>query len=336
MNEEEKREESYLKIKLKNGLTIDCLTEPYVLIEREITSEEDQGLSLIVSDQVKKYDRLCYTTGLDTMKLIFERKTLRCSSLTYANLNDRMERERVGVSQYAGGRFICCFSHASHESVPFWMYYGIGEKKNKVLLKFNNFSKTLNESIFIDYCLLNEGKRMFFYSDDYERTAKHNCIMGQHLGLPKINEDFEIDNYISCIEMLDVEYLPSDDEAFVKDYSGIAEVDFGEYLIDEDKKKQLECFLPDCLGRQKSLPWSYEEESRILCCLNQQDSSKWDFIDLRLKDKIFKDLIIVMNPWADKELENKIIEIIEDSTLDEKVKSSIRIIHSELEGTINM
>ena len=92
----------------------------------------------------------------------------------------------------------------------------------------------------------------------------------------------------------------------------------------------------DCLGRQKTEQWARERESRILSCLVHQDFAKWSYIDLRLKEEFFRDLIITMNPWAKRDLYNEIKNIVASSKLNDEIKSTITIERSELEGTVNI
>ena len=291
--------------------------------------ESDKNLRVDISDTVKQHNRLYHTTKLETIAYIFGKLTLRGSSLTHANLNDKAEKSRIGITQFAGSRFITCFSHIGRESVSFWKLYGGTDDKQKVLLKFKNFSNYFKEAIHTDYCLLEDNKKLFFFSEEYTQTANRNGIFGQKLGLPPINTDFDMRNNIRTLEMIDIEYLPSKNDVFTQSYSGIASLQWGEQLI-----TGIEVFDPQCLGKQKSDIWTDEKETRILCSLNVQEFDKWDFIDLRLKEKIFEDLIIVMNPWAEPNLESKIHEIIDSSSISQTIKNSIKIECSEAEGTI--
>lgn len=310
---------------------------PYVVKGPPIDSEEDlHTLMVRLPNDTKKHERLCYTTCVDTMRLIFENMTIRSSSLTSANLNDKLEQKRVGISQFACGRFITCFSHISHESVPFWAYYGGKDNSKKVLLKFKNCALAFKDVIHTDYCLVAGWKKLFFYSDEYKRTLRSSCT-GMS-GLPQINADFDIRNYIRSIEMLDVEYLPTDSRMFSEDYSGKIDVDFGAIASAKSSAviTDITAFSPECLGKQKTEPWDYEKESRILSCLYNQEDSTWDYIDLRLKDDFFRDLIIVINPWEEDDLRSEIQEIIDCSPLIGDIKSTITIVNSEIKGTLNL
>lgn len=330
------------KIKLNINLGGLCLSSnetPTIIIGGPIESEDDlQVFKLKISDDVKKHERMCYTTDIGTLKLILENMTIRSSSLSNANLNDKMEKERVGISQFAGARFITCFSHADHESVPFWANYGGKEKSKKVLLKFKNFSNCFMDAVYTDYCLINGNQKLFFYSDEYKQTININGIIGEALEMPKIHEDFDMRNCIRSTEIFDIEYLPSENKLFKENFSDKCDLDVSKFASKNSLKviKGVPTYKTDCLGKQKSQPWDYERESRILSCLNQQDFSEWDYIDLRLKEEFFRNLVIVMNPWAENELKDIIMGIIRTSSLSEDIKSTISVEYSELHGTLNL
>lgn len=320
-----------------NGIPFESDTPMLVMAGALALESDAQKLWVKIEDKVKTYDRMGYTTDVGTVGLIFDNMTMRSSSLSNENLNDSKEKERVGVSQFAGGRFIICFSHADHESVPFWEYYGGSEKSKKVLLKFKNFANRFEECINTDYCLIADNKKLFFYSDEYQQTLRSNCTVGQMSGLPQINKDFEIRNCVRSIEVLDVDYVPVDSDVFTTDFSGVTDIDVSKFSDNPERivLKDIKIFKPECLGKQKSNPWQYEDESRILCCLEHQDVSEWKYIDLRLKQEMFRDLVIVLSPWADDELQHQLEEIIVKSILEDEIKKSIKIEHSKLEGTLN-
>ena len=62
-------------------------------------------------------------SDIDTMNMIFRNKTFRSSSRSNEKLNDAMEKQRIGVEEFDCSRFVTCFSHINHESVPFWTNY---------------------------------------------------------------------------------------------------------------------------------------------------------------------------------------------------------------------
>lgn len=318
------------------GFTISAEEEPYVILGQPVKKANVLPVYLDVSESVKLYSKMYHTTDVIALGFILSKLTLRCSSLLNAKLNDKMEKERVGVSQFAGSRFIACFSHEDHENIHFWYEYGGDNRQNKILIKFNNFATHLLDSIHTDYCLLENDQKVFFDGEDYHQTINQNGICGTMLGMKRINEDFDLRNCISSVEMFDVEYLPCGDEAFTKDYSGKIAVDFSAENITDipSEISEIKAFSPSCLGKQKSNPWDIESESRILFTLHQQDFSEWPFIDLRLKEGIFRDMTIVLSPWLAPDLENRVRRIVAESPISSEIKRTIQIRHSDLENTI--
>lgn len=328
------------KLKISfGGLTFTAEEPPYVVIGRaveETNTDIDSKLYIDTTESVKTYPKMYYTTDFTALGFILRKLTLRSSCIANANLNDQMEKDRVGVSQFAGSRFITCFSHSNSENVHFWYNYGGDDRSKKILLKLNNFASDLTKAIHTDYCLLNDDKKAFFVGDEYYHTINQNGILGSSIGLPKINTDFDLRNCIASIEMFDIEYLPKTDEAFTKDYSDNISVSFNDSnaTVNISTLNDIKAYDPNCLGKQKSSPWYIESESRILSCLKQQEFNEWSFIDLRLKEEFFRDMVIVLSPWLSFELENDVRKLIEDSPISEEIKNSIKIEHSELEGII--
>ena len=101
----------------------DIFTDGTVKSEETENSRESDALKNIagfqmhVSDEVKTYPRMYYTTDFQAFCFIMRDLTLRSSSLCSANLNDPQEQRRVGITNYAGSKFIVCFSHIDHEQV---------------------------------------------------------------------------------------------------------------------------------------------------------------------------------------------------------------------------
>ena len=83
-----------------------------------------------ISEGTKQYDVMGYV-DLNTMRLIFKIKHSGVQPYK-RNLNDTMEKQRVGVC-VANSRFITCFAH-THRKASFWMYYGKDVQEEKVLL----------------------------------------------------------------------------------------------------------------------------------------------------------------------------------------------------------
>lgn len=65
---------------------------------------------------------------------------------------------------------------------------------------------------------------------------------------------------------------------------------------------------PTVLGKQKSNPWEYEKETRILSTLSSPAFKEWDYIDLQLHDEVFRGLRIVLSPWDDGTLRSRVEE----------------------------
>lgn len=323
-----------------SGLKITSDTEPYIILGDVVKDASSaDGLQISIADNVKTYPRMYYTTDLIAFGFIMGKLTLRCSSLTYAKLNDPVEKARVGVEQFAGSKFITCFSHIDHEIVAFWTNYGGTNRAQKILLKFKNFTADFNASIHTDYALLDGDKKLFFESEELNKTINQNGSIGQSMGLVPIHTDYDLRNSIDRIDVFDVDYLPANDSTFSDDYSGEANIDFTNVSTDTSRPQilsKVKVFKPSCLGKQKSNPWDYEGESRILCSLKCPDFNEWNFIDLRLKEEIFRDMTVVLSPWLSADLEDKVKAIIEDSPISDEIKATIQIEHSVVEGNINI
>lgn len=262
-----------------NGLNIISDEAPYIILGDQVKNTDEQIPTIEVSENVKGYSKLYYTTDLKALGFIFRKLTLRSSSLSYANLNDKMEKERVGVSQFAGSRFITCFSHEDHENVHFWYNYGGVDRSKKVLIEFKNFADNLKNVIHLDYCLLDGNKKGFFAGDEYYKAINQNGIFGTMLGLPKTHTEYDLRNCIESIEMFDIDYLSVKDEAFSKDYSEEVSVNFNSenVVAYSPVVDGIKVFLPNCLGKQKSNPWAIECETRILCRLHNKKPGRGSY-----------------------------------------------------------
>lgn len=280
------------------------------------------GCDLVVSSEAGQYERLRYTTDLNTLRLIFQNKTFRSNSLTYARLNDSMEKQRNGIEPLAACRYITCFSHDTHESVPFWVSYGMQNKEKKVQLCFNNFANDFQDKVNMDYALIKENKKLLFRNKDFfERITAEKQSEAENEGYCLIAD-------IDRVSMFDIEYIPTDDEEFTMQYRGEGTMEVKSGILPATYMNAT------TLGRKKSNPWEYEHETRIMvsvgnCC----NVGEW--IDLRLKDEMFRDLIIIKSPWEDESLQGEIEAIIQNSELADDVKASIRIKDSEVKGTLN-
>lgn len=90
------------------------------------------------------------------------------------------------------------------------------------------------------------------------------------------------------------------------------------------------------LVNKKNNAWENEGESRILCSLGLPEFNKWKYIDLRLKEEIFRELTVVLSPWCTGDFEQKVTDVIESSPISGDIKATIRVEHSNLEGNINI
>ena len=116
------------------GLTITAEETPYVVFDKVVKdTNTDLGpkLHIDVTESVKVHPKMRYTTDYTALGFILRKLTLRSSSIANARLNDQMEKERVGISQFAGSRFITCFSHSENENVHFWYSYGGDDRSQK-------------------------------------------------------------------------------------------------------------------------------------------------------------------------------------------------------------
>ena len=318
------------KLKIKwNGISIDAdLSDATFILGEPIGQSINAGeLNVNIDEKTKKYDVMGYTTDIGTMRLIFQNKTFRSSSLSNVNLNDSMEKHRVGVSEFASSRFITCFTHSHQESVPFWMYYGKNIRRDKVLLQFRNFAADLESCIRLDFAKVKDNKLCFLGTSEYGLAINNQYFTD--------TTKYDLRTCINSISVFDVEYISPDSPVFTEKNFGQASIDFG-YITGQEKSTiKLQGFNPTVLGKQKSDPWEYEKETRILCTLSNPSFNEWDYIDLQLHDEIFRNLRIILSPWDDGTLKEQVDEIISNSGLPLEIISSIKIQDSALKGTLN-
>lgn len=316
----------------KMNISADLDGAKFIIAEEIKAGQDMHKLNVNISDDIKKYSCMSYTTDIETCRLIFQNMTFRSSSLSYAKLNDPMEKERVGVSEFAGNKFITCFCHLNHESVPFWIIYGKkDEGENKLMLQFKNFAAEFENSIYTDYGYVINGKKFAFKS---ERIGE--IINGQWEENNVEAKEYDLRGIVDSVQMFDVEYVPVDSEVFTEINDGDVSIDFGKITGRKNTNINMHGYNPTVLGKQKSNPWDYENETRILCTIGGNAFDKWDFIDLRLKPEIFRDLKIILSPWDDGTLRDKVKGIVDRCSLPECIKSSIEIQDSVLKGKINI
>ena len=311
------------------NFTGDLSNAQIIIRERLVNGSDFKQLNINIKPETTTHSIMSYTTDIETLELIFKNKTIRSSSLSNANLNDPMEKERVGVTEFASSRFIACFCHTEHECVPFWLNYGKSIRKNKVLLQFTNFATNFDNCFFTDYALVDGAKRCFFKSNDYI-TAINN----------QSNSNVSIDDYdlracIDSISIFDVEYVPNDSTVFTEDYSGKATVDFGLVTGQENAIAELKKYDTTVLGKHKSDSWEYEKETRILCSLSIPSFKEWNYVDLRLKPEMFHGLTIVLSPWDDDTSKERVKSIVINSSLPTDIIKTIKIVDSNLKGKLN-
>lgn len=307
------------------------LSDSYFVQGEQINKDSDlRKLIINISEDSKKHCCMSYTTEIGTLGLIFQNMTLRSSSLSNANLNDPMEKERVGVYKFAHGRFITCFCQLEHESIPFWMNYGKNIRQNKVLLQFDNFASKFEDCFFTDYAFVRDNKKTFFKSENYGK------IINSQLSDDRAAcEEYDLRAYIDTLLMFDVEYVPLNSEVFKENNTGEVSADFSLLTGQKDSIVKMFSYDPTVLGKQKSQPWDYEKETRVMCILSPQDFSEWSYIDLRLKPEAFRGLKIILSPWDNGELRNRVEKIITDCTLPKDIKESITVVDSGLKSKLN-
>ena len=318
------------KLKINVGelsFEADLSDASFIMAEPLGKNSEIKGLNVDIEEGTKQYDVMGYTTDIGTMQLIFQNKTFRSSSLSNAKLNDAMESQRVGVSEFAGSRFITCFAHTNQESVPFWMYYGKDVRKDKVLLQFKNFAADFEKCIRIDFAKVKDDKLCFFKSEGYGKAINSQCTTD--------TSQYDLRACIDSINVYDVEYVEPDNAIFSEDNSGKVNIDFGPIAGKESTVVNMQGYNPTVLGKQKSNPWEYEKETRILSTLSIPTFKEWDYIDLQLHDEVFRDLRIILSPWDDGTLKGRVEEIIQNCGLPADIQETITIDDSALKGTLN-
>lgn len=288
------------------------------------------NLKIKTEENSKKYEKLLHYCSIQTLERILHDKTLRCSSLGYIQLNDKFERQRKGIEQYANDFFISCFSNYQQEIVPFWYNYAGDNLKEKVLLKFTNFADKVADCFKTNYFLTSENRKMFFLNSEYTKTINQNGIIGKSLNLSPINIEYDLKNSIKHLIVRDVEYLPISANVFTKQYKEVGEITFdGGRSCVQMPISDLRTF-----GYYKSEHWGYEHETRVICSMLSYGITQFDYILLRLQDAIFDNLTIVENPWSDSSFRTDIIELISNSPIDETIKATISVEKSQLNGLL--
>lgn len=270
------------------------------------------------------YEQLLHYTSINVLKIMLNERTLKCNSLK--NVNDRMERKRIGIEDLADTFYVSCFCHYQYEIVPFWFMYGSGVPDDeKVLLRFGNFATNFNNVIENDWAITGDGKRIYF-----DPRKLFICSSSGFSSLPINDLHAENRQTIKTVRLFDIDYLPPDDEAFIKNYKTQGGVSFGE------GQDVLPVAIKDArsIGKQKTIHWEYEAETRIGCMLNSSGDFYFGYILLRLRDVVFKDMVIVANPWASDDFISTIKTVLSESSLSRDIKKTIVVRRSELDGQI--
>lgn len=278
----------------------------------------------IASDDCMIYEKLLHYTSFDVLKIMLNNRTLKCNSLK--NVNDRLERQRNGIEDLADAFYVSCFCHYQYEIVPFWfMYGGSTLDSKKVLLRFKNFADDFENAIESDWALTGENKIIYF-----NPQKLFTVNIGGISCCPIADPQIENRQTIKAVRLFDVEYLLPNDEAFTKEYKTQGNVSFGE------SQSSMPAAISDArlVGKQKKIHWEYEAETRIQCIMNPIGSYCFDYILLRLKDDVFRDMVIVANPWASDDFITGIKTALDESTLPKDIKDTIIIQRSELDGQI--
>ena len=276
-----------------------------------------------VDEKSKEYEELLHYTNLDVLGIILRDKTLKLNSIK--NLNDRLEQKRKGIERFTPNFYVSSFCHYPHEIVPFWFMYGGNRNKEKILLRFKNFANTFENTFFDDWAITSEGKILYFDV----RNLFHDGGSGISIN-PKKDPTIESRQTVSKVRMFDIIYKPASDEVFLNSYRKSSEISF------DDGKSFISLPMQDLrtVGKYKTVNWEYEAETRVQCMMNILDNCFFDFLLLRFKDEAFRDLNIVANPWASDEFIQEIEEKVKTSDLPKKIKDTIRVVRSELDGQI--
>lgn len=276
-----------------------------------------------VSDNSKQHKELLHYTNLNVLNIILNQKTLLFNSLK--NVNDKLEHRRKGIENIATNFFISSFCHCPYEIVPFWILYGGNNNNQKLLLRFNNFANNFENTFEKDYGITPDGKKLFF---DIKNLFNDNDY-GFSCNVKKDNS-IENRQTIMDVHIFDVCYKTQDDDVFNRNYNTIKKLSADDGLTFQKMP------VKDAtdLGKHKAINWSYEEETRIMCRMQMLTENYFDYLLLRFKDEVFKELKIVANPWATNDFIKQIQSTIEASNLPNKIKSTIQVVKSELDGQI--
>ncbi|MGI6236689.1 MAG: hypothetical protein ACOYI7_03985, partial [Candidatus Excrementavichristensenella sp.] len=108
---------------------------------------------------------------------------------------------------------------------------------------------------------------------------------------------------VFSLNFFDVGYRAKNDECFRQTNLGAK--------LSSDRITPM--IFPGILGKHKTEHWEYEKETRII--LQMFTNNEFKYLDFQLKSEIFRDLVIITNPWAVERLEEEVLEIVDASCL---------------------
>lgn len=288
-----------------------------ILTDEKVANTYTSSVSIHIDDNLKQYDCMGYTTDIETMRLIFENKTIRSTSLANPRLNDEKEKERFGVERFAAGYFVTCFTHTNQENIYFWNNYGKDVKENKVLLQFKNFTLNFKDCINTDFARVKNNKICFFYSRGYEGAVNNRKEFEE--------SRYDIGSCINTVEVFDVVYKSKKSKEITQNYSGEADLHLDKITGENNSVKDVNIYDPTVFGKYKTDDWAIEQETRILSSLLYTKFDKWKYIDLNLYDEFFRGLTIVLSPWDKGSLKKEVEDILNNSDLPSDILNSISI-----------
>lgn len=288
-----------------------------ILTDEKVDDACTSNVTIRIDDKLKQYDCMGYTTDIETMCLIFQNKTIRSTGLANPRLNDENEKERLGVTEFAPGYFVTCFTHTNQENSYFWKNYGKNVKENKMLLQFKNFTLNFKDCINTDFARVKNNKICFFYSRRYVDAVNNRKEFEK--------SKYDIDNCINSVEVFDVVYKSKKSKEITQNYSGKADLHLDKITGENNSVKDVNIYDPTVFGKYKTDDWAIEQETRILSSLLYTKFDKWEYVDLNLYDEFFRGLTIVLSPWDKGSLKEEVEDILNNSNLPSDILNSISI-----------
>lgn len=288
-----------------------------ILTDEKVDDACTSNVTIHIDNKLKQYDCMGYMTDIDTMRLIFQNKTIRSTSLANPRLNDENEKERLGVTEFAPGYFVTCFTHTNQENSYFWNNYGKDVKENKVLLQFKNFALNFKDCINTNFARVKNNKICFFNSREYEGAVNNRKEFEE--------SRYDIGSCINTVEVFDVVYKSKKSKEITQNYSGKADLHLDKITGENNSVKDVNIYDPTVFGKYKTDDWAIEQETRILSSLLYTKFDKWKYIDLNLYDEFFRGLTIVLSPWDKGSLKEEVEDILNNSNLPSDILNSISI-----------